>query len=229
VRQISFFFLTTAMMGLLAGCGAKPSAETEKAKTEAPPAPVPEIPKDTRPVLLCFGNSLTAGYGLESGQAFPEVLQRLLDQNGYQYRVVNAGLSGDTTTGGVARLPMVMREQPKIALLELGGNDGLRGIDAQRTRDNLMQMVSVMQNRGAKVVLIGITLPRNYGREYIATFEKNYKMIASSKNLPLMPFLLEGVWNKPGMMQEDKIHPTAKGAELVAQNVFQFIRPHLSK
>lgn len=219
-------------MGLLSGCGSKPAAETEKTKAEAAPAPVPPIPeppKDTRPVLLCFGDSLTAGYGLENGQAFPEQLQKILDADGYKYRVVNAGYSGDTTTGGLNRMPGSLREEPKIALLELGGNDGLRGIAVDKTRDNLMQMVTSLQGRGAKVILIGVTLPQNYGQDYIQAFMKNYKMIAKEKNVPLMPFILEGIWNKPGMMQEDKIHPTVKGAEMVAQNVYKFIKPQLTK
>jgi acyl-CoA thioesterase-1 len=192
-----------------------------------PAAAVP--PVDTRPVVLCFGDSITAGFGLEAGQTYPDILQKLVDEKGYKYQVVNAGISGDTTQGGIDRLTDLLKLSPKVTLLELGGNDGLRGIPLERTRDHLFQMATRFETKGSKILVLGITLPRNYGTDYVRSFEAMYKGLAKSKNYPFMPFVLEGVYNQKGMMQEDGIHPTAKGAAQVARNVFKYLEPLLSK
>ena len=178
---------------------------------------------------MAFGDSLSAGFGLDPGLSYPDYLQKILDQGGFGYRVVNAGISGDTTSGGVERLGGVLGHNPEIVILELGGNDGLRGLPVTMTRQNLEQMIQQIQKAGAKVVLAGITLPPNYGADYIRGFTANYKDLARTYKTPLIPFLLQDVALKPGMMQRDGIHPTAEGNRLVAETVFRTIRPLLRK
>ena len=211
----------------LVGCAQKDAEPNVKIDIPKPTVAAP--PKDTRPVVLCFGDSITAGFGIEAGQTYPDVLQKILDEKGYKYQVVNAGISGETTSGGIDRLNDALRFEPKVTLLELGGNDGLRGISLTKSRDNLVQISRRLEAKGSKILLLGITLPRNYGPEYIRNFEGMYKGLASNFKYPLMPFVLEGVYNQKGMMQDDGIHPTAKGAAAVANNVFKYLQPLLSK
>ena len=227
VRLFSLFSTTLLMMLALGGCAQKSAEPEEKMELPKPTAAAP--PKDTRPVVLCFGDSITAGFGIDAGETYPDVLQKILDQQGYKYQVVNAGISGDTTSGGVDRLNDAMKLEPKVTLLELGGNDGLRGIALAKSRDNLMQISRRLETKGSKILVLGITLPRNYGRDYIRDFEGMYKALAINSKYPFMPFVLEGVYNKPGMMQPDGIHPTAKGAAAVANNVFKYLQPLLTK
>jgi acyl-CoA thioesterase-1 len=174
---------------------------------------------------LAFGDSLTAGFGADPGSSYPDFLQRDLDKAGAKWRVVNAGVSGDTTTDGVNRLPEALGYKPRIVILEFGGNDGLRGLPQATTRANLTQMIEALQGAGARVLLAGMTLPPNYGREYIRGFEGMYKELAARYKLPLIPFLLIDVVLRPGMMQRDGIHPTAQGNEIVARTVLK----HLTK
>jgi acyl-CoA thioesterase-1 len=178
---------------------------------------------DNRPVIVAFGDSLTAGYGVDAGFSYPDFLQKEINN----YRVVNAGISGDTTSGGVARIDTVTQLKPRIVILELGGNDGLRGLPLASTRANLEQMITELRKSGARVVLAGITLPPNYGPDYIQEFEKIYKDLAARYKLPFIPFLLEGVVGVPGMMQPDGIHATVKGNEVVAKLVLRTLKPLL--
>ena len=172
---------------------------------------------------MAFGDSLTAGYGVNGGFSYPDFLQKEVSR----YRVVNAGISGDTTSGGLARIDSVTGLSPKIVVLELGGNDGLRGLPLTSTRANLEQMIVELKKSGARVVLAGITLPPNYGPDYIREFEKIYKDLAATYKLPFIPFLLEGVVGVPGMMQPDGIHATVKGNEVVARLVLRTLKPLL--
>jgi acyl-CoA thioesterase-1 len=171
------------------------------------------------PVIVAFGDSLTAGFGVEPGQSWPDDLSKLLHQ-----KVINAGVSGDTTTDGLNRLPEVIGYHPKIAIVEFGGNDGLRGLPLATTRANLDQIIQGLQKAGAHVLLAGMTLPPNYGPDYIHSFEAIYKDLARKYKVPLIPFLLEGVALKPGMMQRDGIHPTAAGHAIVAQTVWRYLK-----
>ena len=184
-------------------------------------------PPDPRPVIVAFGDSLTAGYGVEAGYSYPDFLQKDLDRVNRKYRIVNAGVSGDTTSGGLARIGMVTALKPAIVILELGGNDGLRGLPLAATRANLDQMIAKLQKAGARVLLAGITLPPNYGPDYIKQFESIYKDLAAKYKVPLIPFLLRGVAGVPGMMQGDGIHPTRKGNEVVAKLVLDSLKPML--
>jgi acyl-CoA thioesterase-1 len=180
-------------------------------------------------MIATFGDSLSAGFGLDPGQSFPDDLQRDLDAAGYQYRVVNLGVSGDTTTDGVERLPSVLAVRAAIVILEFGGNDGLRGLPVPAAKANLEKMIQAIQSSGAKVVLAGMTLPRNYGPEYIHAFEQMYVALADQYKLARIPFLLDGVGGNPNLMQPDGIHPTAQGAEIVANTVMRYLAPVLGK
>jgi len=192
-------------------------------------APVPSAPEiDTRKVLVVFGDSLSAGFGLEPGQSFPDDLQRKLDQQGYSWHVVNLGISGDTTEGGASRIDSATSLKPAMVVLELGGNDGLRGLPLKATRENLEQMIGAFQHAGARVVLAGMTLPPNYGPDYIRGFEKIYRDLAAEHKLTLIPFLLADIVTKDlRYLQRDGIHPTGEGAEIVAGTVLRTIQPLL--
>jgi acyl-CoA thioesterase I len=219
----------------LAGCSREqPPARPEPAKAResrpAPSAPAASAKvADNRPVIVAFGDSLSAGFGADPGQSYPDFLQKELDQRGYRYHVVNAGISGDTTTDGLERIRTVTALQPVVAILEFGGNDGLRGLPVTTTRANLEQMILALQKAGAKIVLAGMTLPPNYGPEYIRSFEGVYKDLAKQYHLPLIPFLLLGVGGNPALMQRDGIHPTGQGNRIVAKNVIQVLEPLLSR
>ena len=197
----------------------------------APPAQaaVQTLPKeDTRKVLVVFGDSLSAGYGVPQGQSYPDDLQRKLDAQGYAWRVVNLGISGDTTAGGLARVNTATALRPAIVLLELGGNDGLRGLPLATTRENLDQIIAAFERAGARVVLAGMTLPPNYGPDYIRGFEAIYTGVAAKYKLPLIPFLLRDIATQDmRYFQRDGIHPTAEGAQIVSNTVFRAIKPLL--
>ncbi len=193
-----------------------------------PAAPV-NGPKDDRPLVICFGDSLTAGYGADDGQSYPDYLQKALDRDGYKYRVVNEGISGNTTKDGVDRLSEVIDMHPAVVVLEFGGNDGLRGLKVQTTRTNLATMINGLQNAGVKVVLAGITLPPDYGPDYVNSFTSNYPTLAKKYNTPVLPFILKDVYGVAGLMQGDNIHATDKGNEVVAHNVLPLVEPLLKK
>lgn len=177
---------------------------------------------------MVFGDSLSAGYGLESGQSFPDMMQRKLDAEGKPWRVVNLGISGDTTEGGAARIDTATSLLPQIVILELGGNDGLRGLPLKATRANLEKMITAFQRAGARVVLAGMTLPPNYGPDYIHGFERTYRDLATKYKLTLIPFLLQDIITSDlRYLQRDGIHPTAEGAEIVAGSVLRTIKPLL--
>lgn len=174
---------------------------------------------------MAFGDSLTAGFGAPPGSSYPDFLQKDLDAAGLAWRVVNAGVSGDTTSDGVNRLGEVLNYKPRIVILEFGGNDGLRGLPLEITRANLDQMVASLKSAGIAVVLAGMTLPPNYGPEYIRGFEQIYKELGAKYKLTRIPFLLEGVATDRSLMQRDGLHPTAPGNELVARTVMKYVRP----
>ena len=207
--------------------GAK-SIPAAEAPLPAPNPPATTI-NDKRPVIVCFGDSLTAGYGTEPGKSYPDYLQTDLDAKGYQYRVVNEGVSGNTTKDGVQRVHSIVAMKPAIVIVEFGGNDGLRGFRIEDSRTNLDQIVNALKGSGARIVLAGITLPPNYGPDYIRQFNETYSLLAKKYDVPLFPFLLKGVYGVDGMMQADNTHATAEGNKIVAKNVFSLILPLLKK
>jgi len=223
---IAGFAATAAIM---CGCGNKeePARQPAAPATGSPAPAVGPTTADSRPAIVCFGDSITAGFGLDSGQSFPDLLQQDLDARGRRYSVVNLGVSGDTTQDGLARVGMALAEKPAIVLLELGGNDGLRGIPLAITQANLAQMIEAFQGGGARVVLAGMTLPPNYGAAFIKKFEAVYRDLATKYKLTLIPFLLEGVGKQDQFMQRDGIHPNAAGARKVETLVMKALEPLL--
>ena len=184
--------------------------------------------QDLRPVILAFGDSLSAGHGVDPGYSFPDFVQKLIDQHGYRYRIVNQGISGDTTSDGLTRIGRGVGVHPAIVILELGGNDGLRGLPVTTMRANLETMIVRFRKGGAKILLAGITLPPNYGDDYIRPFAGAYSDLALKYKLPLIPFLLQGVY-EAGLLQRDGIHPSVKGNEMVARLVFDKLEPMLRR
>jgi acyl-CoA thioesterase I len=192
-------------------------------------APAKVESSDHRPVIVCFGDSLTAGYGTEAGQTYPDYLQADLDAAGYKYRVVNAGISGNTTKDGVERVNAIVAMKPTIVVVEFGGNDGLRGLRIEDSRANLDKIVATLTSSGTRVVLAGITLPPDYGQDYINQFNETYVLLAKKFHVPLLPFLLKDVFGVEGMMQRDRTHATAEGNRIVAKNVLSLIQPLVEK
>jgi acyl-CoA thioesterase-1 len=206
-------------------CGQGPSAR-EPERPAAPSAkPAPDA--DDRPVIVAFGDSLTAGPGVHPESNYPAVLQHKLDAAGRRYRVVNLGVSGDTTGGGLARLSDVLALRPRIVVLELGANDGLRGLPVETTRANLEQIIQGLQGAGAQVVLAGMTLPPNYGAEYIRGFESVFVDLSRKYKTVRIPFFLEGVAPNPMLMLPDGLHPNAAGHRIVADHVMKALGPLL--
>jgi len=182
-----------------------------------------------QPTIVCFGDSITAGRGAPAGHSYPDYLQQILDSRAYHYRVLNMGISGDTTKDAVARLPNVLAAHPALVVVELGGNDMLRGLPITATRANLDRVISTLQRAHIKVALAGITLPPNYGADYIHAIQQTYADAAKKFRVPLLPFIYDHVYDVPGAIQADGIHATAKGNALVAKNVFALIQPMLKK
>jgi acyl-CoA thioesterase-1 len=180
-------------------------------------------------VLLCLGDSLTAGYGLDESQAWPALLQQRLDKELPGWRVVNAGVSGDTTAGGLKRLDWLLRAKPAAAFVCLGGNDGLRGVDVAESEANLGAILRRLKAEGATVALGGMDLPSNLGANYRNRFKAIFPRVASKEGVPLLKFMLEGVGGVPSLNQADGIHPTAEGQAIVAKTVGDFLIPLLKR
>jgi acyl-CoA thioesterase I len=183
------------------------------------------------PLILVFGDSISAGYGLERvEQGWVELLKTRLNAQGYGYQVVNASVSGETTAGGLARLPRALEvHRPKILILELGGNDGLRALPIAQMQANLTQMVDLASAAGARVLLLGMRMPPNYGPDYTEQFRLTFSELASEKKLPLVPFLLNDVALIPNLMQGDGIHPNTLGQPVLLENVWPKLVPLLRK
>lgn len=174
-------------------------------------------------VIVAFGDSLTAGYGISSDEAYPALLAKKLNAAGYRYRVINAGVSGETTAGGLRRLDWILKNRPDIVILELGANDGLRGLDLGEMKKNLAKMISRFQEEGVRVVLAGMKIPPNYGKAYTQEFENTYVELAEKYGIALIPFFLEGVASKPFLNQRDGLHPTAKGYQIILDHIWPVI------
>jgi acyl-CoA thioesterase-1 len=178
--------------------------------------------------IVIVGDSLSAAYGMEQGEAWPSLLQQRLDQHGHPYRVFNSSITGETTQGGLSRLPRLLeKQQPAIVILELGGNDGLRGLPLEVTRDNLAAMIEQSQAAGARVVLAEMRIPPNYGRSYTEKFNGAYSELAERYEVVLLPFVLQEIALEPGMMQADGIHPTAAAQPIILDQVWSALEPLL--
>ena len=181
------------------------------------------------PTVLVFGDSLSAGYGIEVDQSWATLLQARLEEQGYEHRVVNASISGDTTEGGAARIGQAIESfAPALIILELGGNDGLRGIPPQRMRDNLRTIITTGTDSGAAVVLLGIRIPPNYGQRYIEEFEDVFRQLAAELEIPWIEFFMEGVALNEELMQSDGIHPNAQAQPVLLDNAWPIIHTALS-
>jgi acyl-CoA thioesterase-1 len=203
-----------------------PNRETSRAATpglERPPA-------SATPQIIFLGDSLTAGLGLDADLSFPALIQKRLEQDGYAYRVVNAGVSGDTSAGGLRRLEWAMAEgKPHVLIVALGGNDGLRGLPPEQLEQNLATIIERGQARGATVILAGMEAPPNFGADYTSRFRAVYPSLASKYNVKLIPFILQGVAGDPALNQSDGIHPNRRGAQVIADMVWRTLEPELTR
>ncbi|HEV7506339.1 MAG TPA: arylesterase [Thermoanaerobaculia bacterium] len=218
------------LIPLAAACGQRVSGDGPAVARQAVPAPAAAAPGATAaaqtqrlPVVVFLGDSLTAGLGLNEDQAYPSLLGKKLQQEGLPVRVINAGVSGDTTAGGLARLDWLLKQHPDVVVVALGGNDGLRGLPVEEADHNLREIVRRCQEAGARVLLLGLQMPHNYGPEYTTRFAAMYPKIAKDLNAALLPFMLAGVGGIARLNQMDGIHPTAAGQEIVAKNVLPYL------
>jgi len=179
------------------------------------------------PIIVVLGDSLTAGLGVAPEEAYPARLQKRLAREGYRYRIVNAGVSGDTTAGALRRLDWALRVNPKIVIVALGANDGLRGQSVRALRRNLEEIVARCQARNARVLVAGMRLPPNYGTEYTRTFARTFAQVAAQTRVTFMPFLLDGVATVRDLNQSDGIHPNARGHAVIAERLWPHLRPLL--
>lgn len=208
---------TVAIVAALAGCPAAPEP-----KRAAPP-PGPEAAAEG-PLVVFLGDSLTAGYGVDAEQAFPALVGAVLGAEGRPVRIVNAGVSGDTSAGGLARLDWLLRQRPDVLVVGLGANDGLRGQPPEATEENLLEIVRRAKASGSKVLVLGMKIPPSYGPIYARRFEALYDRVADAADVSLMPFLLEDVAARPDLNLPDGIHPNAAGHRVVADNVVPYVR-----
>ena len=178
--------------------------------------------------ILVFGDSLSAAYGLEPDEGWVTLLEERLEDDNYPVTVANASVSGETTSGGVARLPAALQaHQPDLIILELGGNDGLRGLPVAQMRTNLQEMIELSLGNGAEVLLVGIQIPPNYGPRYTEPFYAQYQELAEAYDLALLPFLLEGIADNPDLMQNDGVHPVADAQSMIVDNIWPVLAPLL--
>jgi acyl-CoA thioesterase-1 len=234
-RAFSPAWAVLALLALAAcGGGAAPDSSTPAASgsstpdssTPSPALSAPSTAGEAGPPRVVFlGDSLTAGYGLGEEQAFPALLEERFAARGLPIRVVNAGVSGDTSAGGLARLDWVLAARPDVLVVELGANDGLRGLDLAATEANLRRIVEGGRAAGARVLLVGMRIPPNYGAEYAGAFEALFPRLAEELDVPLVPFLLAGVGGEPELNQADGIHPNAAGHRKVAAVVEPYLEP----
>jgi len=188
------------------------------------------VSADEPPVLLILGDSLSAGYGMDREDSWVNLLNLRFQEYGYSYRILNSSISGDTSQGGLARLPRLLdRYTPEIVIIELGANDGLRGINPDITRENITSMIQQSQSIGARVLLAGIKLPPNYGTAYLEKFESMYGDLATEYGTLLVPFFMQGVALNPEFLQADNIHPNEAGQPVLLDNVWKVLEPALSR
>lgn len=210
-----------------AACGPHDGVRADR--RDAPPTSAPSArrPRATRARqrIVVLGDSLTAGLGLGAEESFPALLQQDLEQDGLEYEVVNAGVSGDTSAGGLSRLDWALDGDVRVVIVALGGNDGLRGLPPQELKQNLAQIIERAQARGITVILAGMEAPPNFGRDYIVAFHQVYPSLARQYHVAFVPFLLQGVAGDERLNQRDGIHPTAQGARIVADHVWAVLKP----
>jgi acyl-CoA thioesterase-1 len=225
IHPISKIAILLLFSGILASCGSP--SETKEAETKD--TTDQKSPATAEKTILFFGNSLTAGYGIEQDDAFSGLTQARIDSLGLNYRVINGGLSGETTAGGLSRLDWFLEDEPAIFVLELGGNDGLRGILPSESKKNLLAIIDKVRAKypDTKIILAGMQIPPNMGQEYTDEFKGIYPEVAAEKNVTLIPFLLEGVAGNPDLNLPDGIHPTEAGHKIVAETIWITLKDFL--
>jgi len=219
--------VAVALSLTVVACGSR-ADDREEPRTPSARAPAPAsapAPAAGRPRIVALGDSLTAGLGLSTTDAYPALLQQKIQAEGLDFEVVNAGVSGDTSAGGLSRLDWALEGDVRVLIVALGGNDALRGLPTDQLQQNLAQIIERAQAKGITVILAGMEAPPNYGRDYIVAFHKVYPALAKQYNVALVPFLLQGVAGSEGLNQRDGIHPTAAGARVVAANVWSALKP----
>nr|WP_228724374.1 arylesterase [Spirosoma sp. KUDC1026] len=219
------------MLATVWGCGSGDNQKASEGSSQSSStAETPAAPAKKQTVLF-YGNSLTAGYGVEPSQAFPALVGEKIDSAGLNYQIVNAGLSGETTAGGKSRISWVLRQPVAVFVLELGGNDGLRGLPLKATRENLQAIMDTVRKKSpeATIVLAGMQIPPNLGTSYTKEFRELFKELADKNKAVLIPFLLENVGGIPKLNQRDGIHPTPEGHKIVANTVWNVLKPVLEQ
>src|SRR5919199_2891767 len=216
---------------LLAACGGGGSREPSKAPAQTAQAPsASATPAENVPKIVAFGDSLTAGYGLQPQESYPALLQKMLDADGFKYEVVNAGVSGDTSAGGVRRIDWTLDSGGvRFVILELGANDFLRGQPVAETKKNLAEIIERCRSRGARVLLAGMYTTTDAGPDYERQIHEAFRSLAREHDVTLIPFFLEGVAGRDELNQEDRIHPNAEGAKGVAATVYKYLKPLLEE
>jgi acyl-CoA thioesterase-1 len=226
--------LLIAALVASSGCGMGVGCDTSRPQQNAPPAATAapttgETSESGRPRVVVLGDSLTAGYGMLATQAYPHLLQQKIDADGYKFEVVNAGVSGDTSAGGLRRLDWALEGDVKVLVIALGGNDGLRGLSIEEMKRNIGGIIERAQRRNIAVILAGMEAPPNYGAEYAASFRRTFQELARQHRVLFIPFLLNGVAGREDLNQSDGIHPNPQGAAVVSDNVWTALRPVLDQ
>jgi len=211
-------------LGLSLGCGSRESTRVDESSVRTETTR-PASPRASRPRIVALGDSLTAGLGLDAPAAYPALLQTRLTAEGFAYDVVNAGVSGDTSAGGLSRLDWALDGDVRVLIVALGGNDGLRALPPEELEQNLATIIEKAQARHITVILAGMEAPPNFGRDYIVKFHRVYPELATRYHVAFVPFLLEGVAGSETLNQRDGIHPTAEGAKIVANNIWTVLGP----
>jgi len=214
---------------LLTACRAAPPSGSAPPAPEAPAAAPVASTEEGRPRVVILGDSLTAGLGLLEAQSYPALLQQKIDTDGYDFEVENAGVSGDTSAGGLRRLDWALQGNARILVLALGGNEGLRGLSTAEMKNNLTQVIERARERNVLVILAGMEAPPNYGGEYATAFRQAFREVAQKERVTFIPFLLVKVAGQPALNQADGIHPNTRGAEIVADTVWNVLRPALDQ
>jgi acyl-CoA thioesterase I len=227
-----WFALFIFLASFLTACGGSSSGNVSSTPQREVAAPLPTVsasPERSLPKIVAFGDSLTAGLGLPSAESYPSLLQKMLEADGYKYEVVNAGVSGDTTAGGLRRLDWALEGDVRFLILALGANDLLRGLSVKEMKNNLSQIIERARQRKVEVLLAGMYAPTNTGAEYSREVEQAFQSLASEHKVSFIPFLLERVAGIESLNQQDGIHPNKEGTRIVAETIYRALRPLLEK
>ena len=232
-RPRRLYVFAVAIACMLAACSDRSASQPESASVRTEPAASaeaadPDAPP-SRPRIVAFGDSLTAGLGLLEQEAYPALLQRKIDAAGYNFEMVNAGLSGDTSAGGVRRLDWVLEGDVRVLIVSFGGNDGLRGLPISQMKENLSAIIDKARERNVVVILAGMEAPPNFGEEYASGFRQAFQEVAQKKRVLFIPFLLKDVAGKSELNQGDGIHPNQQGAQMIADTVWGVLEPLLDQ